>query len=226
MPKVISGFVNQIINGDAIEVLKQIPDESVDMILTDIPYGAINRDNNGLRNLHKGDADTFTMDMNTLVEEMIRVTNGSGYIFCGWEQVSNIILIIKKLNISFRVIIWEKTNPSPMNGKNIWLSGIERAVYFKKKNATYNQHCKNVVVRFPCGSGKRHPTEKPVKLFEHFINISSNQGDIVLDPFIGSGTTAVAAKKLGRNYIGIDISEKYCELAEARIKKEAFDKLL
>lgn len=179
--------------------------------------GGVNRKSNGLRNLDKRDADIFTMDMSTLVKEMVRVTRGSGYIFCGWGQVSEIVSIIKDLGISSRIIVWEKTNPSPMNGQSIWLSGIELAVYFKKKNATYNQRCKNVVVRFPCGRGKVHPTEKPLKLFKHFIEVSSNEGDIVFDPFLGSGTTAVGAKELKRKYIGIEISEEYCRIAQDRV---------
>lgn len=194
-----------------------MPSNSIELLLTDIPYGGVNRKSNGLRNLDKKDADTFTMDMQQLVREMVRVTKGSGYIFCGWEQLSEIVSIIRELGISNRVIVWKKTNPSPMNGQSIWLSGIELAVYFKKPNATYNQHCKNCVVDFPSGRGKVHPTEKPLKLFKHFIEISSNPGDTVFDPFMGSGTTAVAAKQLGRNYYGCEISPEYMKIINARL---------
>ncbi len=211
--------INKIVNDDCLNVMKYMDDESIDLLLTDIPYGGVNRKSNGLRNLDKKDADTFTMNMSVLIKEMVRVTKGSGYIFCGWEQMSEIVSIIREQKISSRVIVWEKTNPSPMNGQRIWLSGIELAVYFKKKNATYNQHCKNVVVRFPCGRGKVHPTEKPLKLFKHFIEISSNKDDIVFDPFIGSGTTAIASKELGRNFIGCEISSQYYEIAQDRLHK-------
>lgn len=210
--------LNTIYCGDCLDIMREINDESIDLLLTDIPYGCVNRKSNGLRNLDKKDADVFTMDIQILVKEMVRITKGSGYIFCGWEQISEIISIVRKLGLSNRIIVWEKTNPSPMNGCSIWLSGIELAVFFKKKNATYKQHCKNVVVRFPCGRGKVHPTEKPLKLFKHFIEISSNEGDVVFDPFLGSGTTAVAAKELNRNFIGIEISQKYCNIAKKRIK--------
>ena len=88
----------------------------------------MNRKSNGLRNLDKKDADTFTMDMQVLVKEMVRATKGSGYIFCGWEQMSEIVSIIRELGLSDRIIVWEKTNPSPMNGQSIWLSGIERSI--------------------------------------------------------------------------------------------------
>lgn len=209
---------NEIILGDCIQTMGMMPSDSVDMLLTDIPYGGVNRKSNGLRNLDKKDADIFTMNMNTLVTEMVRVTKGSGYIFCGWEQLSEIVSIIRGLGYSNRVIVWKKTNPSPMNGQSIWLSGIELAVYFKKPKATYNQHCKNCVVEFPSGRGKVHPTEKPLKLFKHLVEISSNEGDLVFDPFMGSGTTALACKALVRDYLGCEISPEYCKIAEDRIK--------
>jgi DNA modification methylase len=208
---------NKIFNQDCLDVMREMNNDSIDLLLTDIPYGGVNRKSNGLRNLDKKDADIFTMDMQLLVKEMVRVTKGSGYIFCGWEQMSKIVSIVRELGISNRIIVWEKTNPSPMNGQSIWLSGVELAVYFKKKNATYKQHCKNVVVRFPCGRGKVHPTEKPLKLFKHFIEISSNEGDVVFDPFLGSGTTAVGAIELNRKYIGVELSQEYFKVAQNRI---------
>lgn len=89
--------------------------------------------------------------------------------------------------------------------------------YNKKKNATYNQHCKNCVVKFPSGRGKVHPTEKPLKLFKHLIEVSSNPGDLVFDPFAGSGTTAVASKNLNRNYIVCELNEEYVEIIKNRL---------
>lgn len=208
---------NKIYNQDCMMVMQEMNNDSVDLTLTDIPYGGVNRKSNGLRNLDKKDADIFNLSMPLLIKEIVRVTKGSGYIFCGWEQMSEIVSIIRELGISNRIIVWEKTNPSPMNGQSIWLSGIELAVYFKKKNATYKQHCKNVVVRFPCGRGKVHPTEKPLKLFKHFIEISSNEGDVVFDPFMGSGTACVGAIELKRKYIGVELSQEYFKVAENRI---------
>jgi site-specific DNA-methyltransferase (adenine-specific) len=117
-------------------------------------------------------------------------------------------------------MIWEKTNPSPMNCKYVWMSGIETFVYFKKPNAVFNEHYKNSVVRFPNGSSKIHPTEKPLKLFEYLIKVSSNEGDLVVDPCVGSGTTAVAAKRLSRIFLVGDIDNEYCKLTEKRLKYE------
>jgi len=210
--------VNKIIQGDCLEVLKGVENGSVELILTDIPYDGVNRDDNGLRSLDKGDADIITFDLETFVKECVRVTKGSCYIFCGWEQISEIVGLVRESGLSTRLCCWRKTNPSPMNGDFIWLSGAEYCVYFKKKNGVFNEHCKNCVWDFPSGTNKQHPTEKPLKLFSYLVRASSNEGDTVLDPCIGSGTTAVACKELGRNYIGIELNPEYVKIAEERIR--------
>lgn len=208
----------QLYLGDCLEIMKNITSESISLLLTDIPYGEVNRKSNGLRNLNKGNADIFNIDLNKLITEFIRVTKGSIYIFCGTEQVSQIKKIMVDNKLSTRLCIWKKTNPSPMNGKYIWLSGIECCVYGKKKNATFNEHCKNSVWEFPSGRSKIHPTQKPLALFEYLIKTSSNEHDIVLDPMAGSGTTGIACKNLNRRCILIEKSEKYCKIIQARIK--------
>lgn len=206
-----------IINADCLEYMKTLPDKSFDLVLTDIPYDAVNRETNGLRNLDKGDADILTVSLEELMKEIIRVCKGSIYIFCGFEQISPICNELKLDSINPRLIIWEKTNPSPMNGEVTWLSGIEPCVFGKKPNATYNGHCKNTVLRFPSGESKMHPTQKPIELFKTLLATSTNEEDKVLDPFLGSGTTALACKHLNRNCVGIEISEKYCKIAQERL---------
>jgi DNA modification methylase len=209
-----------IIQGDCLEVMKDIEDKSVDLIITDIPYGVINRNSNGLRSLNKGVADIVEFSLNSLINEFVRLTTGSIYIFCSTEQVSDLRGLMISKGLSTRLMIWNKTNPSPMNGQYIWLSSVECCVYGKFKNATFNQHCKGSVLNFPCGRNKLHPTEKPLKLFEYLIESSSNKGDVVLDPFLGSGTTAVACKKLKRQCIGIEKEEKYIEISKRRLQNE------
>lgn len=208
---------NNIYNVDCYEAIKKIPDKSIDLTLTDIPYGEVNRKSNGLRKLDKENADIVTFNIAELVNTLCKKTKGSIYIFCGTEQVSEIRKLMVLNGMSTRLCIWEKTNPSPMNGQHIWLSGIECCVYGKFKNAVFNEHCKNTVFRFPNGRSKIHPTEKPLKLIEYLINVSSNEGDIVLDPFLGSGTTAVACKETNRQYIGFEIDEKYFNIAKDRL---------
>lgn len=204
-------------HGDCLEVMKSIPDNSVDLVLTDIPYGKVNRKSNGLRNLDKGAADVIDFDIQSAMSESIRVVNGSIYIFCGTEQVSTIRSQMVKAGLSTRLCIWEKTNPSPMNGQHIWLSSIECCVFGKFKNATFNEHCKSSVWRFSTARGKLHPTMKPLPLMEYLIKTSSNEGDTVLDFTMGSGSTGVAAKNLNRKFIGIEKDEKYFQIAKERI---------
>lgn len=212
-------YLNKIICGDCIKLMQNLGNSSVDLILTDIPYGEVNRKSNKLRNLDKNFADVETFNLNEFLYECVRVCKGSIYIFCGIEQVSFIRKYFVAEKLSTRLCIWEKTNPSPMNGQHIWLSGIECCVYGKKKGATFNEHCKNSVWRYPSGRGKFHPTEKPLKLFQYIIKASSNQDDVVLDPCIGSGTTANAAILEGRNYIGFEINEECIDYVKQRIAK-------
>lgn len=201
--------VNKIYNGDMLEVCKSIEDKSIDLLLTDIPYDGVNRKSNGLRNLDKGKADEITFDLEAFLKESTRIIKGSGYIFCGWGQISYITNFLIKEKLSVRLCVWEKTNPSPMNGQHIWLSGNEFCVYFKNKNAVFNQHCKNGNWKFPTTRSKIHPTEKPLKLFQYLIESSSNEGDLVLDPCSGSGTCAEACYKSKRNFICIEKDEQY-----------------
>ena len=119
--------------GDCLELMKNIPDNCVDFTLTDIPYDAVSRSSNGLRNLDKGKADILTFDLQEFLESVLRITRNSVCIFCGKEQFSFIYDFFAKQNGTVRPIIWEKSNPSPMNGQYIYLSGIEMGVWFKKR---------------------------------------------------------------------------------------------
>lgn len=106
-----------------------------------------------------------------------------------------------------------------MNGSNIWLSGIECCVYGKFHGAVFNGHCLNSVLRFPTQRGKLHPTQKPLGLMEMLVTISSNLGDTVFDPFMGSGTTGVAALKHGRKFIGVEKNLEYFNKAVDRVNE-------
>lgn len=208
-------------NGNCIPVIKSIPNNSVDVTLTDIPYGEINRKDNGLRNLDKANADRVTFDLAVFLNELYRITSGTIIIFCGQHQLSEIKNFFQdKQDLhkgTVRQLIWKKTNPSPMNGKNIYLSGIENAIWFKKQGATFNANCKNTVFEYPCGTNKLHPTQKNLQLIEELIIDNSNRQDIIFDPCMGSGTTGVAAIQNNRKFIGVELDEKYFEVAKNRI---------
>ena len=210
-------------HGDCLELMKNIPDGSVDLVLTDIPYDGVNRKSNGLRTLDKGKADIITFDLLGFVEEIYRVASGTIIIFCGQGQLSEIFKFFlekqKESKGTVRQLVWRKTNPSPMNGQHIYLSGIENAVWFKKRGGVFNAHCKNTVFDYPCGRSKLHPTEKNHELLKELIFDNSNEGDIVLDPCMGSGSHGLVAVENNRHFIGIELDEGYFNIAKERIEK-------
>lgn len=206
-----------LVMGDCLDVLRELPSDSVTLVLCDLPYGVVNRESNGLRNLDKEAADVVTFSVADAINESLRVCSGSFYFFCGTEQVSEIRHLLSNSGLTTRLGIWEKTNPSPMNGQHTWLSGIECCVYGKKKGAVFNEHCKNSVWRYPTARGKLHPTMKPVALMEHLIGASSCRGDVVLDFTMGSGTTGVACLNTGRRFIGVELEPAYFDVACSRV---------
>lgn len=214
--------LNRIYNDDCVSFMKTLENESVNLTLTDIPYGEVNRDSNGLRILDKDAADVMTFKMQDFLSEIYRITKGTIIIFCGKEQLSEIHKFFsdkqKKNKGTVRQLIWKKTNPSPMNGQHIYLSGIENAVWFKKRGGTFNAHCKNTVFEYPCGRSKLHPTEKNHDLLKELIMDNSNEGDVVFDPCMGSGSHCKVAKENSRNYIGVELNKKYYEIARGQIE--------
>lgn len=206
-----------LMKGDCLERMKEIESGSVDMILTDIPYGEVNQKSSGLRLLDRGNADECTINLEKMVLECIRICRGSFYIFCGTQQISEIVTLFKCNKLTTRVGCWEKSNPSPMNGTRLWLSGMEFCVFARKPNAVFNEHCKKALWKYPAGKSKIHPTQKPVALMEQLILASSNDGGTVLDFTMGSGTTGVACKNLNRKFIGIEKDTSYYKIAVDRI---------
>ena len=204
-------------HGDCLDVMPGL--EPVDMILTDIPYAEVNRKSSGLRNLDKGKADEGGLDIDTAINEMMRLCKGSMYVFCGTMQISRIVELMRGERMSVRVGAWEKTNPSPMNGTRLWLSGLEFCIYGKRPKATFNEHCKKALWQNPVGRNKRHPTEKPLPLFNRLVEASSNEGDTVLDCCMGSGTTGVACINIGRKFIGIEKDAEFFNVACDRIRE-------
>lgn len=212
--------------GDCFDVMRGIPDGSVDMVLTDVPYNEVNRESGGLRNLDKGAADDSPFDMSLLTAEIGRVVRGSAYVFCGVDQVSALSQHMKAEGMTVRLGVWHKTNPSPMNGQRLWLSGIEACVFGRKPGASFNEHCKSAVWSESVLRYRDHPTPKPIKLFERLVRASSNEGDTVLDMFAGSGTTAIAAIQSKRRWICIERDETYAAAAQDRIANQYLGGLL
>lgn len=208
------------------EILPKMADNSVDFTITDIPYGAVNRLSNlhtlkksSFRTFNKGAADIVTFDLNDFLPHLLRVTRNNILIFCGREQFSTIHGFFNSAAGTVRPIVWEKTNPCPINGEYVYLSGVEFAVWFRKRGSkVFNARCKNVVFRHPQGTSKYHPTEKNHRLLQELISDNSNEGDTVFDPCMGSGAHLQVALENGRNAIGIELNDRYFTIASDRLK--------
>ena len=216
----------QFHNNDCVSHMQSMPDDSVTMTLTDIPYDVVNNYDCGIREYNKGNADVLTFDLAKFIEEVVRVTKGSIYVFCSTEQVSTIRAGFVSKGLSTRLCIWEKTNPAPVHGDKFWLSSIECCVFARKSKATFNEHCSSAVWRESIERKiKHHPTPKPVKLLSRIIRASTNEGDTVFDPCMGSGSTAMACKATNRNFIGVDLDENYVTLARDWVLGYNLDKI-
>ena len=206
-----------VVQGDCREVLPTIPDGAVDAVVTDIPYGEVNRPSGGIRNFDKGNADIETFTPGEFLALVLPLVTGSVYVFCGTEQVSELRAGLVAAGMSTRFCIWHKPDAGPVNGQHLWLSSVECCVFGKKPGATFNYFCKSSVWHYNIARNTAHPTGKPVDLMKYLVAASSNPGNTILDPCVGSGTTGVAAVELGRRFIGVEISEEYCRIARERI---------
>jgi len=209
------------------------------LIFTDPPYFQFRAQNvEGLKN-HKDVITEFDFDgfrseaaylqfLEEVLYECFRVSKpgAAGYIWCGDDFVSYINRTIEKVGFQFRKVIhWHKTNPFPaIHTRKMYANSMELLVHFSKGTPkTWNHKPVNEMHNFiesPVCKGierTKHKTQKPLKVCLPFIEISTNKGDIVLDPFMGSGSTAVAAKMLHRNYIGFELNPEFCEIAGQRI---------
>lgn len=208
-------------HGDGIELLRSLPAESVHQIATDIPYDEVNQPTNGLRSLDKGNADVLTFSLDTLLAECIRVLQGSFYSFCGYQQLSDYIGLLREHDLrSIRSCVWYKPRPSTMNAQHQWLSALEHCVFARKPGAKFYARGGANVWRFPTARGKERivKVQKPQALMQYLIRASSRPGHLVADPCLGSGSTGVAALTLGRHFIGAELDGDMYKVAVQRIR--------
>lgn len=209
-----------IYHGDCREVLPSLGPCA--LALTDPPYNAVNRGDFGLRNLDRGEADSTPVDCAWLAAELARMALTS-YVWCATEQVSELRAGFVGAGLTTRVGVWNKSNPSPMNGEHLWLSAVELCVFARASGATFNGYCLHPVWFGASEPRNDHPTAKPEWLFRWLLKKSSNQGDMVVDPYMGSGTTLRVALDEGRRAIGVEINEAYCEIAAIRLAQGVLD---
>ena len=218
--------VNKIYLGDAYELIKQLPDNSVDCIYTDVPYlyqkGGVGKSELGAR---MGNKRTDLKDISdgfnvSIIDEFKRISKKLNlFIWCSEMQMQEIIF---KLNNTFKLLVWCKTNPSPTTNNN-WLPDLEYCLYFREKGVKVNDgyELKSKWYVSPLNKNDKdlynHPTIKPLELVKRHLEHATQPNDIVADFFLGSGTTAVAAKELGRRYIGFEIDKDYFKIAKERL---------
>jgi DNA modification methylase len=207
---------HRLLCGDSLsidDIDKLMKGITADMVFTDIPY-SISQKSNGLRKLDYGDWDKNVINIGLdILPFAISHNTGPIYIFCGDEQLSNLLIAMKEYKLSTRTFAWIKPNPTVLNGAKLWLPSLELCAYGKPSKAIHNAYCKRGIFEGAASSGDRvHPNQKPVQLIEMCISASTNPGHIVLDLFGGSGSTLIGCEKLKRKCFMMELDPKYCDV--------------
>lgn len=230
--------MEQLYNRDSLQFMKEIPANSVDAIITDPPYN-ISRDNNfttmGRAGIDFGEWDKdFDLTSWIKVAEPLLKKGGNIVIFNSWKNMTNITKSLEENGFEVKDLIrWKKTNAMPRNRDRRFITDYEVAVWAVKKGGkwTFNRlsdtyEIPEIVGGLTPKSEKiegGHPTQKPIYVMKWLIERLTNEGDVVLDPFMGSGTTGVACKNLNRKFIGVELDENYYNIAYNRINGYTYE---
>lgn len=231
----------RLVNEDCFEFIKTMPDKCVDLILTDPPYnisqystGNIALPGREALNNDIADWDKVNIEPKDLLADFKRILKPKGniFVFTSYNQIGKWHEAFDSEFDTFQFFIWHKTNPAPKIYKNGFLNSCEMIICMWNKGHTWNFTKQNEMHNFfECPicmrperlSDPKHPAQKPVKLLKHIINIASNAGDVVFDPFMGVGSTGVAALELGRKFGGCEIDEKYFLASKDRMEFQKRD---
>ena len=214
-------YINKVVCGDSLEVIKGIPDSVIDVMITDPPYGVnlgnhvASKESRG-RWLNKAGYDGYNDTYENfkdivvpIVTEAIRKSD-RGMVFCAGTMA------------------WDLPRPNAVGGvylpaacgRNCWGFASLAHLLLYGKAPDLHRGSKHIAISSTATSQKNgHPCPKPLEWMRWCVNLGSRESEIILDPFAGSGTTLVAAKQLGRKYIGIEINPEYCKIAEERLKQ-------
>ena len=237
----LEDYLNKIINADCMDVLKKLPDSSIDLVVTSPPYNLKNSTGNGMKDGRGGEwanaalidgyenyddcmpADEYAKWQHEVLMELVRIIKDDGAIFYNHKWRVQAGLIQDRRDIVYdvplrQIIIWKRKGGINFNA-GYFLPTYEVIYLIAKKDFKLAPHMNSYGDVWEIMQEQRndHPAPFPVELIDRIV--SSTTGQIVLDPFMGSGTTAVVAAGLGRDYIGIEKSAKYCEAALARLEK-------
>ncbi len=224
-----------LLNDDCFKVMKEVPDSSIDLILCDPPYNLASYSTGNMKfnwrheiNNDVAKWDEVPFEPKMLVDEFKRIIkpNGNIFIFCSYNLIGKFHEAFDSEFDTFQFMVWHKTNPVPNIRKTSFLNSCELIVCLWNKGHKWNflkqSEMHNFIESPICMGNERlknpkHPTQKPLKVLKHIINISTNENDVVLDMFMGVGSTGVAALEMNRKFIGIEIDKEYYNAAEERI---------
>lgn len=237
--KSIDNFVNKIFNQDCFDILPTIPSKSIDLILTDTPY-LHNKGGNGGGNTKIATSNMYSTDsmvmsemsdfgydkLEELLNESQRIMKKMNfYSFCNDSLLAYYLYWATINNYKFNILVWEK--PLSILNRERYSTNVEYIVRIYEDGVSLNKLDTNLkehsqkyskVKKYKV-ENKIHPTKKPDKYIRDIIELSSNEGDVVLDPFMGEGTTIVNAVNLNRNFIGIEVDEYYYNVVKNRINE-------
>jgi DNA modification methylase len=222
--------INKIHLGDSYELIKQIPDKSVDCVYIDIPYliasgggGSSELAKRIIKIQHKDIADISNGIEYRILKDLTRIMKKINiFIWCSKLQLLDLMNYFNKPNINFELLTWNKLNPTPQTN-NVWLPDIEYCLYFRESRVKLNDgyELKSKWFTSPINKPDKdlydHPTIKPLELVKRHLAHATQPNDLILDCFSGSGTTCVAAKELGRRFIGIEIDPNYHKISVDRL---------
>lgn len=232
----------ELYNNNCIDVMRNLEQSCVDLILTDPPYnlGKFMKDRQtNLKKMRENffgaagwddlEYEDWVAHMDEFFEISSRVLKKGGavLIFMSLLKVESIVKIAENYGFYYKTTgIWHKLNPMPRNMNLHFINSTEAWIYFinNGRTGTFNNEGKPIHDFFetsltPNNEKKhgKHPTQKPEQLLEHFIKVLSNENDVILDPFMGSGSTGKVAVRNRRNFIGVELSKEYYQIAKNRI---------
>jgi site-specific DNA-methyltransferase (adenine-specific) len=247
----MNSYIDKIFNEDALLGLSRIPDGSIDLILTDPPYGLGKDYGNDSDKQASSEYLAWTERWIDAVLPKLKAT-GSLYIFLTWRYSPEIFVMLKQRMTMLNEIIWDRRVPS-MGGSTRSFTSVHDTIGFFAKAKGYYFDLDSVRIPYDAETKKArsrsifvgakwlelgynpkdlwsvsrlhkedpervdHPTQKPLEIIERMVLASCPPGGVILDPFMGSGTTAIAAKRCGRNFVGFELNPEYCQIIDSRL---------
>ena len=206
--------------GDCLELMKTIPDGSVDMVLTDPPYGMsfVSGFRKVAFNAIANDSSLEWID--DLASELHRITKDdtAHYVFCSYHHIDKFKQAFERHFKIKNILTWVKNNTSMGDLKGDFAPKTEFILFMQKGRCLIRGKRDCNVLQYARTGNELHPTQKPVDMLEFLISKFSDESMVICDPFMGSGSTGVAAKNTNRKFIGIELDQNYFEIAKKRIQ--------